>query len=87
MIIFCAAVILLFHFAWANNYFINMGNWLFALVDIAVLVLFAYHAKGAYQYADDPNKDWKRYVVVGLALLSSIWAAAWSAGLNERVGL
>lgn len=86
MIIFCAGTILLFHFAWAHNYFVNLGNAFFTIVDLVLISLFAYQAKGAYQHADDPNKDWKRYVVVVLALISSIWAAGWSAGLNERVG-
>jgi predicted membrane chloride channel (bestrophin family) len=87
MILFCIGTVLLFHLAWAHNYFINLGNWLFAIVDIALLILFAYQANSAYKYADDPNKDWKRYVIIGLALLSSIWAAAWSAGLNEGIHL
>lgn len=87
MILICIVVILVFHLAWAHNYWVNLGNALFIIVDIALLILFGYQANSAYKFADDPNKDWKRYVVVGLALLSSIWAAGWSAGLNERVGL
>lgn len=87
MIIVCVGIILLFHFAWANQYFINLGNAFFTIVDLALISAFVYHAVGAYKMADDPNKDWKRYVVVILTAVSSIWAAAWAAGLNERVGI
>ena len=87
MIIFCVGAILLFHFAWARQYFVNLGNALFTLVDLALLVAFTYMSVKAYNQADDPNKDWKRYAVVGITLASMIWAAGWAAGLNELVNL
>lgn len=87
LIIACVAAILIFHFAWSNQYFVNLHNIWFLLVDFGLLIAFAYQAQGAYQYADDPNKDWKRVVIIILAAISCIWAAGWSAGLNEKVGL
>lgn len=87
VIIFCVLAILIFHFAWSNEYFANLHNLFFLIVDFGLLILFAYQAHGAYQHADDPNKDWKRYVIIGIALASCLWAGGWAAGYNERFNL
>lgn len=87
LIIGCIIAILIFHFAWSNQYFANLHNILFLLVDFGLLILFAFQAAAAYKYADEPNKDKKRVYLLVIAAASIIWAASWSAGLNERVGL
>lgn len=87
MIIFCTCVVLLFHLAWAKLYFVNLGKPIFTIIDLLLLVAFIYWSWRAYTYADDPKKDRTRYVVIAITILSSLWAAGWSAGLNERINL
>jgi putative Mn2+ efflux pump MntP len=86
-IIFCVITILAFHFGWTTQYFINLHNTFFLIVDFGLMALFAWQAKSAYAHADDPNKDWKRLFIVALTVASSLWAGGWAVGLNERVGL
>lgn len=86
-IIFCVIAILVFHFAWSNQLFHNYHNLLFAFGDLLLLILFGVYSAQAYKQADDPNKDWKRVVMVGFAVALCVWAGAWAAGYNERVNL
>lgn len=81
----CLAAILLFHFAWPTQYFTNLKNGLFAIVDIFLFAGFVISAVIAYLKADDPNKDNWRKVFIAFTVVSAIWAAGWAAGLNEKV--
>lgn|SRR5688572_6431836 len=85
MIIFCILAVLIFHFAWSRQLFINYGNVLFTFIDAGLIGAFIAEAIGAYKYADDPNKERKRFVVIGLAVVLCIWAGGWAAYVNERV--
>lgn len=85
MIITCVLAILIFHFAWFRHLGINLGNWVFTIVDGGLIAAFIVESIGAYRYADDPNKEWKRWVVVITAAALCIWAGGWAAGVNERV--
>lgn len=87
LIIGCVIAILIFHFAWPQQYITNLGNMFFLAVDFILLIVFGVQSASAYKYAEESTKEWKRVVIVCLAVLSSAWAAGWSAGLNERVGL
>lgn len=81
----CTVVILIFHFAWAHYLFLNYSKPFFVIVDIAVGLAFSWACIKAYNYADDPNYDWLRKLAVALAVISSIWAAAWSTGLMNNL--
>lgn len=81
----CAVVIAIFHFAWAHYLFMNYSRPLFALFDIALILAFAWASIKGYNNADDPNKDWLRWVIILIAVGSSIWAAAWSTGLMNNI--
>lgn len=85
MLIGCVAAILIFHFAWFRQLGINLGNWFFTIIDGGLIAAFIVEGIGAYRYADEPNKEWKRYVVVVLAVILCIWAGGWAAGVNEKV--
>lgn len=85
MMLVCVGAILLFHFGWLNQLMTNYQNALFAIGDIVLLVLFAWQSIGAYTQADDPNREWRRYVVVGLAVALCAWAGGWAAYVNELV--
>jgi len=81
----CTVVVLIFHFAWAKYLFMNYSKPLFAVFDILLSLIFAWTCINAYKNADDPNKDWQRYAVVVIALISSVWAAGWSTGLMNNM--
>lgn len=81
----CTVIVLIFHFAWAKYLLMNYSNALFAIVDVALALFFAWLSVKAYKNADDPNKDWQRWAVVIIAVVSSIWAAAWSTGLMNNI--
>lgn len=82
----CLATILLFHFAWADYLFTNWNtSFFFTLVDAILFVGFLGTTITAYVKADDPNYDYLRKVYIGLAVASSIWAAAWSTGLMNNI--
>src|SRR5687768_14867036 len=85
MIIACTVVIAIFHFAWAKYLFMNYGRPLFAALDIILVLIYAYTSFCAYKNADDPNKEWQRWAVVVIAVISSIWAAAWSTELMNNL--
>lgn len=85
LIAVCSLAILIFHFAWAKFLFMNYSKPFFATLDIVVLLAFAWASFEAYKNADDPNKDWLRKFVVVLAVVSCIWAAAWSTGLMNNL--
>lgn len=81
----CVVAILIFTFAWAKYFFHNLDNWVFTLVEGGLIALFVVEAIGAYKHADDPNKEWKRWVVVLVAVILCAWAGGWAAGNNEKV--
>lgn len=81
----CSVVILIFHFAWTKYLFANYSLLGFSVIDVVLLLSFAGASYVAYKNADDPNKDSWRWVVVVLAVVSSIWAAAWSTGLMNNI--
>jgi chromate transport protein ChrA len=85
IIVACTVIIAIFHFAWAKYLFMNYGRPLFAALDIILLLIFSYTCYNAYKNADDPNKDWQRWAVIIIAVLSCIWAAAWSTGLMNNI--
>lgn len=85
MVLACLAAILLFHFAWLRQLGTNYHNAFFAIVDILAFAVFAWQSFVAYVQADNPNKEWRRKVVVGVAVFLCIWAGAWAAGVNEKV--
>lgn len=85
LIIACSVVIAIFHFAWSKYLFMNYSRPMFTLIDIALVLCFAWASIKAYNNADDPNKDWLRWASVILAIGSSIWAAAWSTGLMNNI--
>lgn len=85
LIIGCLAAVLIFHFAWAKYLFANYSRAGFAVIDIVVAVAFVLAANVAYKNADDPNKDYWRWVTVIVAVASCIWAAAWSTGLMNNL--
>lgn len=80
----CTIAILVFTFAWAKHFFYNLDHWLFSLVYGGLIVLFVIEAKGAYKHADDPNKEWKRWILVLVAVALCAWAGGWAAGNNEK---
>ena len=84
-IIACLLAILIFHFGWSRQLSINLDNWLFTLIDGLLIGGFIVEAIGAYKYADDPNKDWKRIVIIAFAIALCIWAGGWAAYVNDRV--
>lgn len=85
MIIACTLVIAIFHFAWTKYLLINYSRPVFAALDIIILLIYAYTSLKAYKNADNPNYDWQRWAVVIIAVISSIWAAAWSTGLMNNI--
>jgi 4-hydroxybenzoate polyprenyltransferase len=86
MVLACLGAILIFHFAWLKQLITNYHNLLFAIGDIALLVLFAWQSKISYEQADNPNKEWRRWVVVLIAAALCLWAGGWAAYLNEKIG-
>lgn len=80
----CAAVILLFSFIWSKQFFFNLGNPVFAIGYGILIGAFVAEAIGAFRYADEPNKEWKRVVIVILTAAICIWAGGWAAGYNEK---
>ena len=85
MIAACIAAILIFHFAWFRQLAVNLHEWLFVTGDIILLIAFSYFSNASYKYADDPNKEYNRYIVVALAAALCLWAGAWAAYVNEKV--
>lgn len=85
MIAACSAAILIFHFAWFRQLTINLHEWLFVVGDIVLLIAFSYFSNTSYKNADDPNKEYNRYIVVAFAVAICIWAGAWAAYVNEKV--
>lgn len=81
----CTIIILIFHFAWAHYLFLNYSRAFFASLDILIALGFVLASNIAYKGADDPNKDYWRWIVVVLTVISSIWAAAWSTGLMNNI--
>lgn len=81
----CSVVVLIFHFAWTHYLMLNYSKPFFTIMDILVNLGYAAACIQAYRNADDPNKDWLRWAVVLLALVSSIWSAAWSTGLMNNL--
>lgn len=86
MIIGCVIAILVFHFGWSSQLGINLHNFWFTLIDGGLIGAFTVEAIGAYKYADNPNKEWKRLVAIGLAVVISLWAGGWAAYVNEKIG-
>lgn len=86
MIIACVVAILIFHFAWFRQLTVNLHEWLFVAGDIVMLAAFGYFCNASYKEADDPNKEYYRYIVVATAVVLCIWAGAWAAYVNEIVG-
>jgi hypothetical protein len=84
-IIASVVVILIFHLAWAKYLALNYSRPFFAIVDVLVLVAFAGASYVAYNKADDPSHDVWRKAFIALAVVSSIWAAAWSTGLMNNM--
>lgn len=80
----CAAAILIFHFAWSKYLFMNYSNLLFAIVDIALVVAFAWYSLKAYNTAETGDNG-PRLLVILIAAISCIWAAAWSTGLMNNI--
>lgn len=85
LVVACSIVILIFHFAWSKYLFMNYSRPVFAIGDIVLAITFAWASVKAYDNADDPNKDGWRWAAVALAVISSIWAAAWSTGLMNNI--
>lgn len=85
MVLVCLGAILLFHFAWFSQLMTNYHNALFAIGDIIMLALFAWQSILSYADADDPNKEWRRRLVVFLAVALCAWAGGWAAYVNELV--
>jgi hypothetical protein len=85
-IIGCVITILIFHFAWAKYLIMNYHRSVFfTVVDIVLFLAFGIGAFIAYENADDPNKDTWRKEFIWLAVISCIWAAAWSTGLMNNL--
>jgi hypothetical protein len=80
----CTIAILIFHFAWAKYLFMNYSNLLFALVDIVLVLAFAWYSLKAYSTADTGDNG-PRWLAVIIAVISCIWAAAWSTGLMNNI--
>ena len=85
MIIVCVVAILIFHFAWLKQLVVNMHEWLFVIGDTIMIGIFGYFSAESYKQADDPNKEYYRYLVVGLAAALCLWAGGWAAYVNELV--
>jgi hypothetical protein len=84
LIIGCIAAILIFHVAWLSKFIHNLSNPVFALVYGAVVAFFIIEAIGAYRYADDDAKDWKRKLLLLITVLILGWLGGWAAGNNEK---
>ena len=71
LIIGCAIAILIFTFAWFSKFTHNLSNPVFTIVLGLLLGAFVVEAIGAYRYADDELKDWKRklLLLIGALLL------------------
>lgn len=80
----CTIAILIFHFAWSKYLFMNYSNLLFAIVDIVLVVAFAWASLRAYKTAKTGDNG-PRWLVVLIAAVSCIWAAAWSTGLMNNI--
>lgn len=75
------------HIIWWNQLFHQGNPSVFVVIDVILLAVFSLMAVQAYSGADDPNKEWKLKVVIGLTVAILLWAGGWAAGINERVGL
>lgn len=84
LIVACTIVILIFHFAWSKYLFMNYGKPLFAIVDIVLVLAFAWASLRAYNTADTGDNG-PRWLVAVIAVISCIWAAAWSTGLMNNI--
>jgi len=84
LIIGCGAAILLFHLAWLSKFFNHMGNPVFDLIYAALMTTFVIEAIGAYRYADDDSKDWKRKLLLAITVVILVWLGSWAAGNNEK---
>lgn len=84
LISICAAVVLIFSFAWAKQFFHNLNTWWYSLIEGGLITGFVIESIGAYRYSEDPNKEWKRAIVVLFTIALIGWAAGWSAGSNEK---
>lgn len=85
MIAACTVAILIFHFAWLKQLTVNLHEWLFVAGDIILLAAFGYFCNASYKDADDPNKEYHRYIVVAAAVALCLWAGGWAAYVNEKV--
>jgi len=84
MVAVCIIAILLFTFGWTKQFLSNLDIWYFTLIEGGLLAVFIVESIGSYRYADDPNKEWKRVVVVVFAVACCAWAAGWSCGVNGK---
>lgn len=84
-IIGCVLAIAIFHFAWYKQLALNYHNAFFGIVDLLLLAFFGLMSAAAYKNADDPNKEWLRWVIVLTAVASCAWAGGWAAYVNEQV--
>lgn len=84
MIIGCVVAILIFHFAWLSHFIRNLSNPLFDIVYGGLTALFIVEAIGAYRYADDEKKDWKRKFLIAITVVILVWLGGWAAGNNEK---
>lgn len=82
MVAACIGAILLFTFAWTKQFLGNLDIWYFTLIEGGLLAAFIVECIGSYRYADDPNKEWKRYLIIALTVACCAWAAGWSCGSN-----
>lgn len=84
MVAACICAILIFTFAWTKQFLSNLDIWYFTLIEGGLLAAFIVECVGCYHYSEDPAKDWKRYLVIGLTLACCAWAAGWSCGVNGK---
>lgn len=84
LILGCITAILIFHLVWLSKFKHNLSNPVFAVIYGVVMAVFIVEAIGAYRYADDDSKDWKRkfLLVITVAILG--WLGGWAAGNNEK---
>lgn len=80
----CTIAILIFHFAWSKYLFMNYSNLLFAIIDVVLVLAFAWYSVKAYKTAKTGDNG-PRWLVVLIAAISCIWAAAWSTGLMNNI--
>lgn len=80
----CAIAIMIFIFAWFSKFTHNLSNPVFTVVFGLLLGACIVEAIGAYRYADDELKDWKRKVLLLITALLLLWLGGWAAGSNEK---